>query len=360
MKKIKPELLKRVLLIHTGGTFGMAAADPIIPAPQSKEFLQAVLSQIPELGGVANLDLKVVCNIDSSDMSPAIWLALANVIVDEWDGYDGFVIIHGTDTMAYTAAALSFCLHSLTKSIVLTGSQRPLSELRTDARANLIDAVELATTGIPEVMICFDSRIHRGTRATKVSNEHLQAFEGFNTEPLGNFGVHLNINKRIARKPFPELSRPHPVCDVRVNSHVTCLTAVPGLVITDSLIDAITTQSKGIIIRAFGTGNLPLIEPSWQKLCRKAAASKIPVVMNTQCLAGRVDLNAYENGRVFRDCGMVSSFDMSFEATVVKLMVMLGRNIAFEKRFEFFETPLANECAPTNFINMHDEPRGGE
>lgn len=342
-------MLKKVLLLHTGGTFGMMlgesneASRTLLP-----DALNQLFTYVPELKGLAALEMQILCNLDSSDMNPDVWHLLATTIVSAWDDFDGFVIIHGTDTMAYTSTALSFFLSGLTKPVVLTGSQRPLSELRNDARANIIDAVELATMGFPEVMVCFDSRVHRGTRVTKFSNEHMQAFRAHNSSCLGNFGVHFKLNRRLLAKPgIPSLSpRNKPILDTRVDPQIVCLDATPGLDLSETLSTALVSSAKGFVVRGYGAGNLP-VNPTrgWLKLCEKALASQVPVVMTSQCFSGAVNLSAYENGRRFRDLGVISAFDMSFESVTVKLMVMLGREIPFERRQEFFATPLAFEVS---------------
>jgi L-asparaginase len=339
------ERRQRLLLIHTGGTFGMrteSESERVVPS--SNGYLTELLNRVPELEKLADLQLQVLCNIDSSDMTPATWVKLCETIVGEWERFDAFVIIHGTDTMAYTASALSFFMSGLTKSIVLTGSQRPLSELRSDARSNLIDAVELATVGIPEVMICFDSQVHRGTRATKYSSEHLQAFRANNQALLGTFGVHFNVNRLLAAAPFPTSLRAAPQVDTRLSSDIVVLDCVPGMSLPSDLIEALVASAKGLVLKGFGSGNLPVASSDWLRLCERAQEQAIPVVMASQCHSGTVSLDAYANGRAFAERGVISGGDMSFESLVVKLMVMLGRGVPFSKRQEFFLAPLAEEC----------------
>lgn len=341
----------RLLLLHTGGTFGMAL-DPHSTqartelqkdAAHAEHYLSALTSRVPEIAQLADIEVRVLFNLDSSDVGAPQWALLARTIHEEYDNFDGFVVVHGTDTMAYTACALAYFLPGLTKTIVLTGSQRPLSEHRTDARANLIDAVELAASGIPEVLVCFDGLVHRGTRTTKYSNEHLRAFRSPNAQPLGAFGVHFRIRKRLARKPIPRFARARPSLDTRVDTAVVTLDASPGASLPPELVHTVVSCAKGIVLRGFGSGNLPL-ELGWRPLCEHALREKKPVIMSTQCLAGRVSLEAYENGRVFGDLGVISGIDMTWEALTLKLMVWLGRGLPFESRHAFFKTPLALEC----------------
>lgn len=340
---------KRVLLLHTGGTFGMQVDSGTQQVqPSSSGYLGELLQRVPELGAIADLDLKILCNLDSSDMRYAIWKNLAEQIAQSWHDFDGFVVVHGTDTMAYTASALSFFMKGVNKPIVLTGSQRPLSVLRSDARSNIIDSVELATLGFPEIMVCFDSKVHRGTRVTKYSSEHMQAFRGYNSPSLGSFGVHFRINKKTLRRRAIVSRLQMPELDCRANENIVALDCVPGMNLSAAVIASIVDSAQGIVIRGFGSGNLPINGSSWIQLCEKAFEKQIPVVMATQCSAGMVVLSAYENGRAFVDRGVISGGDMSFESLTVKLMVMLGRAVPFEDRHQFFATPLAGECVDRN------------
>jgi L-asparaginase len=336
---------KRVLLLHTGGTFGMQVdANTQQVQPSHGAYLSDLLKRVPDLEHLADLELVVLCNLDSSDMRFAVWKNLAETIEANWERFDGFVVVHGTDTMAYTSSALSFFMKGITKPVVLTGSQRPLSVLRSDARANIIDAVELATLGIPEIMICFDSKVHRGTRVTKYSSEHMQAFRSYNAPSIGSYGVHFRVNKRLLRQRATVSRTARPVLDCRANDNIIALDCVPGMNLSHPLIEAIVSSVDGIVIRGFGSGNLPINDSSWIDLCERALVRKVPVVMATQCGAGMVSLTAYENGRAFVERGVISAHDMSFESLTVKLMVMLGRGVPFEERHAFFATPLANEC----------------
>jgi L-asparaginase len=341
----------RILLLHTGGTFGMELQveegnKPGRTRRGPTEYLSALSRRVPELERLAAIDVRVLFNLDSSDLGPEQWRLIATSIVEAWDDFDGFVVVHGTDTMAFTACALAFFLSGLTKPVVLTGSQRPLSELRSDARTNLIDAVELAASGIPEVLVCFDGLVHRGARATKYSNEHLQAFRSPNSGPLGAFGVHFRLSRKRARRPLPRLARTPPLLDTRVGDGVVSLDALPGCSLPARVREAVVASARGIVLRGFGAGNLPMDEVlGWLDLCEAATAAGVPVVMSTQCLAGRVSLDAYENGRAFRDRGVIPGDDMTFEALSLKLMVFLGRAVPFAARHEFFKTPLALETS---------------
>ncbi|MES2614293.1 MAG: asparaginase [Bdellovibrionota bacterium] len=336
--------MKSILILHTGGTFGMSLEENQASVQNSEHLLENLLRYVPEIISIANIDIKILCNIDSSNATPEMWIRIATTIYESWNTFDGFVVIHGTDTMAWSSSAVAYFLKNLTKPVVFTGSQRPLTALRNDARSNIIDAVELATYGIPEVMLCFESKVHRATRATKYSNEHLHAFKSYNSALLGRFGVNFKLNKKISRANPHNIPKTQPILNTEINSNIMTLIAVPGIQLSAEFINNMILNSNGIIIKGFGVGTLSTAESSWLELCRKACDKKIPVVMATQCESGFVNLNVYENSKVFADLGVMSSLDMTFEAVSVKLMVMLGRNIPFEKRHEFFATPLAFEC----------------
>ena len=338
--------MKKILILHTGGTFGMEVKDNLPSLDKSHNLLNLLVERVPELNSLAEIDVKVLCNIDSSNANYKMWASIATAIHDEWAKFDGFVIIHGTDTMAWTASALAYFLNGLTKSVVLTGAQLPLMALRNDARVNIIDAVELASYGIPEVMLCFDSKVHRATRVTKYSNEHLYAYKSYNSSLIGQFGVNFKVNQKNSSSVLPEMKRHAPTLNLKLDSNITTLISIPGVVLSQKYIDVILESTKGILIQGFGTGNLPTENESWQILCQNAFQQKIPVVMSTQCDSGYVDLNLYDNSRVFANLGVISALDMSFESASIKLMILIGRQIPFEQRHQFFSTPLAFECSP--------------
>lgn len=336
--------MKNICILHTGGTFGMAAGvsyEEGHPNPM----LGQLLAGIPELASLAHIQVQVLCNIDSSNASSEIWLSIVNAIVEQWDQFDGFVVIHGTDTMAWTTAAVAYLLEGLTKPVVFTGSQRPLRLMRNDARANIIDAVELATIGIPEVVLCFDSKVHRATRLTKYSNEHLYAFKSYNSPLLGRFGVNFKLNAKIASPIVPLPKRVPPFVRPFFNTNIAVLTGVPGMALSQTYTQTLLNTAQGIVLRGFGTGNLPTREPSWVDFCQAALEKEIPVVMTTQCQSGFVALGMYENGQAYASVGVISGKDMTFEAASIKLMIMLGRQVPFQDRQEFFQTPLAFECS---------------
>jgi L-asparaginase len=334
----------KVLILHTGGTFAMALDPDLQAAKQDQTFLASLLNKVPELHSIAQTELKIISNIDSSDVDSELWKSLARTIHDAWDSFDGCVIIHGTDTMAYTASALSFFLAGLTKPVVLTGAQRPLAELRTDARANIIDAVELATMGHPEVMVCFDSVVYRGSQVTKRSSEHLHAFAAQHSSPLGHFGVHFTVNKSVMKAAVAREQRHKPSLDLRIEPQICVLDVIPGAPLSKDMITPLITHYKGIIVRGFGVGNLPMTHGCWLELAEAATAREIPFVIASQCLTGTIDLHSYENGRAFAQRGAMSGHNMGLECLSLKLMIMLGRQVPFQQRHDFFATPLSGEC----------------
>lgn len=338
---------KRILVIHTGGTFGMISFGESGTMVRLSEtsLLGELFSYVPELHRLAHIEMAVPCNVDSSDMGPEHWNKMIDAIVSRWEDFDGFVIVHGTDTMAYSAAVLSFFLTRLSKPVVLTGSQRPLAELRSDARANIIDAVELATKDISGVLIVFDSKVYWGTRVTKFSSEYLQAFRPHNAPILGQFGVHFRGSPRLFNRTIAKHMRHPPVVDTRICCNVASWDTIPGAEPSDEAIEALIRNKQGLVIRAFGAGTLPVQAPQWLRLADRAQEMKFPIVVTTQCGSGAVNMDSYSNSRAFQERGVVSAGDMSFESTCVKLMIFIGRNIPYQERHQFFQTSLANECS---------------
>ena len=315
---------KNVLLLHTGGTLGMPprrAADagaggralPLAPERYARE----LVAEVPELRALAAVETRILCNLDSSDVGPEEWSALAAEVAAARERADGIVIVHGTDTMAYTAAALSFALVGLDRPAVLTGSQRPLGEVRTDARRNLVDAVDLATRDLPEVGICFDGQLLRGNRATKGDAWSYRAFASPGLPPLARLGLDVEIapHVRRPREPF----RCVPAFDPRVALHYVLPGGDPG-----QLARLGEGGARGVVLAAFGTGNVPLRSRSLVGPVRELVAAGVTVLCVTQAVAGGVDLRRYANGAALADAGALSGGDMNIESAVVKLMHALA------------------------------------
>ncbi|MBI5546964.1 MAG: asparaginase [Deltaproteobacteria bacterium] len=301
-------------MLHTGGTLAMEGKrpQPLYPA----DFEHTLREQVPELARIALIEFEVFSNIDSSDMRPMLWSKLAERIHVRLPEVDGVVVTHGTDTMAWTASALSFMLRGLRKPVVLTGSQRPLGEVRTDARLNLIDAVTAATTGPSEVCICFDSRLYRGNRSRKIKINDYDAFESPNFPPLGTLGVDIVYGE--ARRP-----KGPPRVMPRLEPHVFLLGIFPG--IPPRVARAILPGLRGLVIQGFGAGNFPVEgEASLLPLFDEARERGIPTVMVSQARCNAVDLSLYEAGAAALQRGVISGGDMTPETALVKLMHVLG------------------------------------
>ncbi len=320
--------VRRVLVVHTGGTLGMSGT-PLEPGLA----LHRLLSDVPELNQLAKIESEVLCNLDSSDMNPGHWSSLARRIAERADDIDGFVVIHGTDTMAFTAAALAFALPGLHRPIVLTGAQRPLSALRTDARRNLVDAVEVATCGPTEVMICFDGQLLRGTRATKLDAEHYRAFDSPGVEPLGRLGLDLDL-RTGPREPTRGPLRLLPDFDPAV----AVAWATPAW--SPASFDALAQSVRGVVLAAWGVGTTAgHLAPS----VRRAVDAGIDVLVVSQA-GGRIDLNLYPNGRALRDAGAISGGRMRVEAAVPKFMHALANIGDRAARRTWLATDVAGEA----------------
>ncbi len=304
--------MKRLLLIHTGGTLGMTGRRPNALKPGA--FFRTVASRVPELKTLAHLELELFSNIDSCEMQPELWSRLAVLLHERLDDFDGAVVTHGTDTLADTASALSFMLPGLDKPVVLTGAQRPLEEVRTDARLNLIDAVTSALHGPSEVTVCFDSHLLRGNRVRKVAVSEYDAFESPNHPGLGVLGVDTRFEKgwkaKGKRRVLPKLE-----------PNIFLLRVFPGL--DPRLPLAIVPQIKGLVIEAYGAGNFPVDASLGRSLAPVFALARqrgIPVVLVSQAHRNGVELSLYESGAVARANGAISGGDMTVPAVVAKLM----------------------------------------
>lgn len=325
---------KRLLLLHTGGTVGMRPGKGGALRPAG--FARALKTALPELGQLAQVELELFANLDSSDLSPEHWARLAARLHQRLPHFDGAVVTHGTDTMAYTASALSFMLPGLPRPIVLTGAQRPLGEVRSDARLNLVDAFTAALQGPPEVMVCFDSKLFRGNRTTKVKVDDYDAFESPNHPVLGSLGVHVNLRAgRAPRRAF--------ALQDKLSPRVFLLKLFPG--IDPAVCRAMLGQVEGLVVEGFGAGNFPLAASgrSLLPLFEEARERRIPVVLTSQAHRNGVDLALYEAGSRARALGAISAGDMTTEACVVKLMHALayGGTVAGVRRI--FERDLAGE-----------------
>ena len=335
--------MTNVLIIYTGGTIGMIN-DPKSGVLVPFNFEQ-ITDHVPELKRL-KYQFKVHSFdplIDSSNMSPEVYKELAQLIKKEYDQYDGFVVLHGSDTMSYTASALSFMIENLGKPVIFTGSQLPVNGIRTDAKENLITALEIAAEKrkgkaiVPEVCIYFDYKLFRANRSFKYNSEKFEAFRSPNYPILAEAGVYLKFNKNVILKPSLEPVKFH----TKLDSAIGILKLYPG--ISPAIVkSALSAECKAVIMETFGSGNTSTQE--WFLNLLKEAIDGGKLILNiSQCKVGTVELGRYETSRKLLEMGVVSGFDMTFEAAVTKLMYLLGNVRSKKKIAEYLETDLRGE-----------------
>ena len=336
----------KVLLIYTGGTIGM----DINPKTGSLEPLDFhhLVAQVPEFDTIAtSIDVyQFTPPIDSSDMSPQLWEQIVKIIADGYDKYDGFVILHGTDTMAFTASALSFMLENLTKPVILTGSQLPIGQLRTDGKENLVTSIEIAaahhedgTPIVPEVCIYFNGSLLRGNRSTKINADGFNAFDSFNYPHLADAGINIVYHEEHILKPdFSQPMIPHYAAD----PNIMVFTLFPGIQdhIVTKMLDI--PEIKGIVMRSYGSGNAPQ-RPWLLNILKEAAHRGVNVINISQCAAGTVERARYDTGFHLKNAGVISGYDGTVESAVAKLMYLQGNFTDPEKIRYYLDKNLRGE-----------------
>lgn len=338
-----------VLLIYTGGTIGMKESPDgqgLVPFD-----FRGISDEVPEMR-------KFACRIDSytfdplidsSDVEPSMWQKLAELIKERYDDYDGFVVLHGTDTMAYSASALSFMLDGLSKPVIFTGSQLPIGRPRTDGKENLISSVEIATAKdadgrslVPEVCIFFNSQLLRGNRSTKVNATGFDAFTSPNYPALANAGINIKYNSRLIH--YGSGNKRQLTINTTLDTRVSILKLHPG--ITEQVVRDIMlgSQTRAVILETYGSGNA--ISRSWFLSIVREAAAMGKILLNvTQCLCGDVDMNLYATGKSLKDAGVVSGFDSTTEAALGKLFYLMGTTPDNEQVKKLLEKNLKGEIS---------------
>lgn len=321
-----------ILVVYTGGTIGMVQ-DPVSGAlhPINMDLLY---QSIPVL---KNFNYKIDTYsfdplLDSSNMKPDFWIKLARIIEENYELYDGFVVLHGTDTMSYTASVLSFMLENLNKPVILTGSQLPLGVVRTDGRDNIINSIEMAaakdeeTPLIPEVCICFENKLFRGNRTNKYNAENFEAFVSGNYPALAKVGVYIRYKHHLILKPNFKKLKVH----YNLDSNVAILKLFPG--ISENVVKSILSINglKAVVMETYGSGNAPT--EKWFIDSLKSAIDKGIIVFNvTQCKSGSVEIGKYETSVDLGKIGVIGGYDITTESAIAKLMFLLGKNISYDE-----------------------------
>ncbi|MBC8757552.1 asparaginase [Kordia sp. YSTF-M3] len=337
-----------ILLIYTGGTIGMIK-DFETGALRAFNF-NKLLERIPEL---SHLDCEIETvtfenPIDSSDMNPTYWIQMASIIEENYDAFDGFVVLHGSDTMSYSASALSFMLENLAKPVIFTGSQLPIGDLRTDAKENLITSIQVASLQdkhgkpqIKEVGLYFEYKLYRANRTTKINAEHFEAFNSLNYPPLAESGVHLKIFKENLRHPTGKKKlKVHK----KMDHNIALIKLFPG--ITRSSLEGFLASKtiKAIILETYGAGNAPT-ETWFLDFLTEIKQKGIIIVNITQCSGGRVIMGQYETSVALKKLGIISGKDITTEAALAKLMYLLGRKTSQSEFKRIFETQIRGEMS---------------
>ncbi|MBT8271385.1 MAG: asparaginase [Flavobacteriaceae bacterium] len=337
--------LPKILIIYTGGTIGMIK-NPESGVLQAFDF-DHLLEKIPEIN-LLNCTFESTAleqPLDSSNMNPSHWATIAKIVEDNYKSFDGFVILHGSDTMSYTASALSFMFENLDKPIILTGSQLPIGDLRTDAKENLITALQIASLRkdgkalVREVCLYFEYKLYRGNRTTKINAEHFQAFASLNYPDLGESGVHLKIKERYLSR-FSD-DQPFSV-HYALEDQIALIKLFPG--ITPAVLSCMCSSEdlKGIILETFGAGNATT-ETWFIEIISQAIKRGIHVVSVSQCSGGSVMMGRYETSEQLEAIGVISGHDLTTEAAIAKMMYLLSMSMTTSEFRQTFERSIRGE-----------------
>ncbi|MDR9419948.1 asparaginase [Gracilimonas sp.] len=328
--------MKKILLIQTGGTIAMNAKGAGVELDPDR-WSKVLYEEIPELNEIAAITTFPLFFEDSSDLNASHWIKLANCIEENYKNYDGFVILHGTDTMAYSASALSFGLKNLEKPVIFTGSQLPMSTIRSDARRNLVNAIELATMDFKEVGICFNDALYRGNRATKMSIGDFDAFNSPNFSPLADIGIQIQtrVLEHFRQGEFTN--------EATYSDEVFVLTAHPNL--NPALLEGLNLDRiRAVILRAFGSGNFCVKgKSSLLPFLNRCKDAGVVVAIVSQADFDSVDLTQYSAGRAALKHGAISGNDMTLEAALTKLMFLLAHYDSKTDIEELFQQSLVGE-----------------